>query len=143
MTAVSTIAAQRAPLRLGAALVSRPAIVAVFVVLIVTALRLGGGVDSDVASQLGTAQRIHEGARLYRDIVEVNPPLWFWMALPIERLAAFLHLPATSVLIAAFGLIAALALAATDRLVSHFATTHRTLFLAYAALILAALPWVH
>src|SRR3982751_1228442 len=95
-----------------------PLLCALLLTLAVTALRLTGGVDSDVASQLQIAQRIHEGARLYRDIVEVNPPLWFWMALPIERLAAFLHLPATSVLIAAFGLIAALALAATDRLVS-------------------------
>src|SRR5213082_2665962 len=105
MTAVSTIAAQRAPLRLGATLVSRPAIVAVFVVLIVTALRFGGGVDSDIASQLGTAQRIHEGARLYRDIVEVNPPLWFWMAVPVERLASLLHVTAANVLFAALGLI--------------------------------------
>src|SRR5205085_4717459 len=143
MTAVSTIAAQRAPLRLGAALVSRPAIVAVFVVLIVTALRLGGGVDSDVASQLGTAQRIHEGARLYRDIVEVNPPLWFWMALPIDRLATLLHWPAASLLIGAFGILVALSLAATERLLRHIGPGPRTMFLAYAALILAAMPWMH
>src|SRR3954454_5903145 len=120
-----------------------PLLCALLLTLAVTTVRLTGGVDSDVASQLQIAQRIHEGARLYRDIVEVNPPLWFWMALPIDRLAAVLHLGATSVLIAAFGLIAACALAATDRLVSHFAATRRTLFLAYAALILAALPWVH
>jgi hypothetical protein len=105
--------------------------------------RLGGGVDSDVASQLGVAQRMHEGARLYRDIVEVNPPLWFWMALPVDRLAMLLHLPAERMLIAAFGLLVALSLAATDRLLTHIPPGRRTLFLAYAALILAAMPWMH
>src|SRR5258708_34408671 len=88
---------------------------ALFLTFAVTALRLTGGVDSDVASQLQIAQRIHEGARLYRDIVEVNPPLWFWMALPIDRVAVLLHVEATSVLIAAFGLLVALSLAAPDR----------------------------
>src|SRR4051794_14024318 len=120
-----------------------PLLCALLLTLAVTALRLTGGVDSDVASQLQIAQRIHEGARLYRDIVEVNPPLWFWMALPIDRLAAVLHLEATSVLIAAFGVLVGLSLAATDRLLRHIDTPHRAMFLAYAALILAALPWMH
>ena len=120
-----------------------PVLCALLLTLAVTALRLTGGVDSDVASQLQIAQRIHEGARLYRDIVEVNPPLWFWMALPIDGLAAVLHLEATSVLIAAFGVLVGLSLAATDRLLRHIDTPRRAMFLAYAALILAALPWMH
>jgi hypothetical protein len=109
----------------------------------VTALRLTGSIDSDVASQLWIAQRIHEGARLYRDIIEINPPLWFWMALPVDRLATLLHWPAASVLIGAFGLIVALSLAATERLLRHIGPGRRALFLAYAALVLAALPWMH
>ena len=120
-----------------------PLLIALAITAIITLARMGGAVDSDVASQLGLAQRIHEGARLYRDIVEVNPPLWFWMALPIDRLAAFLHLPAATVLVAAFGLLVGLSLAATNRLLSHVGITPRALFLAYAALILAALPWMH
>src|SRR5438270_2584054 len=111
-----------------------PVLCALLLTLAVTALRLTGGVDSDVASQLQIAQRIHEGARLYRDIVEVNPPLWFWMALPIDGLAAVLHLEATSVLIAAFGVLVALSLAATDRLLRHVAPHPRAMFLAYAAM---------
>jgi hypothetical protein len=120
-----------------------PLFSAVLLTLAVTALRLTGTVDSDVASQLQIAQRIHEGARLYRDIIEINPPLWFWMALPVDRLAAVLHLEPAKVLIAAFGLLVALSLAATDRLLAHIARRQRTLFLVYAALILAALPWMH
>jgi hypothetical protein len=144
MTAVfSAPAQQRVSARLRDAATRRPLAVAVLITALVTALRITGSVDSDVASQLWIAERIHEGARLYRDIIEVNPPLWFWMAVPIERLAAILHLPATSVLIAAFGAIVALSLAATDRLLRHVALERRTIFLAYAALILAAMPWMH
>src|SRR6059058_5481736 len=115
-----------------------PLFCAILLALAVAALRLTGTVDSDVASQLWIAQRIHEGARLYRDIIEVNPPLWFWMALPVDRLATLLRWPATSVLIGAFGLLVALSLTATERLLRHIAAGRRALFLTYAALILAA-----
>lgn len=129
--------------RVVGAIASRPLAIALVLTFVVTALRVGGGVDSDVASQLWIAQRIHEGARLYRDIIEVNPPLWFWMALPVDRLATLLHLRAADVLIAGFGLVVALSLAVTERLLRHIEPARRTLFLAYAALILSALPWVH
>src|SRR5260221_1328516 len=145
MTAASPTAdpKQRPPARLAAVLTSQPLVVALVLTILVTGARLGGGIDSDVASQLWIARRIHHGATLYRDIVEVNPPLWFWMALPVDRLATLLHLPAESVLFVVFGLLVALSLAATDRLLTHWATAQRTMFLAYAALILTALPWVH
>src|SRR2546423_9172993 len=143
MTAVypAPLPPQRTSARFAAGLASQPLAVALFLTFLVTVARLGGGVDSDVASQLWIAQRIHQGATLYRDIVEVNPPLWFWMALPVDRLATLLHLRAESVLIGSFGLIVALSLAASDRLLVHIAAGRRTLFLAYAALVLAALPW--
>jgi len=134
---------QRLSARLGGIVTARPLLLALMVTALVTAFRLSGSIDSDVASQLLIAQRIHEGARLYRDIIEVNPPLWFWMALPVDRLATLLHLPAASVMVAAFGLLIALSLAATERLLRYVAASNRTLFLIYAALILAALPWVH
>ena len=145
MTAVypAPVRPQRASVRWAAAITSRPVAVALVVTVIVTALRLTGPIDSDVASQLWIAQRIHEGARLYRDIIEVNPPLWFWMALPVDRVATLLHWPAPSVLIAAFGLLVALSLTATERLLRHIGPGGRALFLTYAALILAALPWMH
>ncbi len=43
-----------------------------------------GTVDPDVAWQLWIAHQVNHGGRLYRDMVEVNPPLWFWMALPVD-----------------------------------------------------------
>ena len=122
---------------------SRPLGVALLVTALVTALRVTGTVDSDVAWQLWIAGRIHAGAALYRDIVEINPPLWFWMALPVDRAATILHVRAETVLIIGMGALVALSLAATDRLLQHLAAGRRALLLSYAALILMALPWVH
>lgn len=106
-------------------------------------IRSSGSVDSDVAWQLWIAGRLHAGARLYTDIIETNPPLWFWMAVPIERLSALLRLPIEPVLIAFIGCLVALSLGATDRLIAHLDHKRRALFLGYGALLLFALPWIH
>src|SRR4051812_30730006 len=111
--------------RMASAVAERPLGLALVVTALVTALRLTGTVDSDVAWQLWIAHRMHAGAQLYRDIVEVNPPLWFWMALPIDRLATLIHVRAESVLIAAFGGLAGLSLAATNRLICDIAAPRR------------------
>lgn len=144
MTAASSVAKTLPGLpRLGAAMASRPLMAALLVTALITAMRLNGTVDSDVAWQLWVAGRVHAGAQLYRDIIEVNPPLWFWMALPVDSAATYLHLRPESVLTVAIGAIAALALAATDRLLGNISTLRRSLLLSYAALILMAMPWAH
>lgn len=38
----------------------------------------------DVVWQLWIARQIVNGASLYRDILELNPPLWFWSAVPLD-----------------------------------------------------------
>jgi len=96
-----------------------------------------------VAWQLWIAQRIHAGAQLYRDIIEVNPPLWFWMALPIDRVAGLLHVRPESVLAAAMGGLVMIAIAATNALLSELSSERRTVLLVYVAVILTAMPWVH
>lgn len=121
----------------------RPTLVALVLLALIIAARVSGRVDSDVAWQLWIAGRIRAGANLYTDIVETNPPLWFWMAVPVERVAALLHLRIESVLIVAIGMAAALSLAATDRLALHVAPGRRTLLLSYGAIALAAVPWMH
>ena len=121
----------------------RPLWAAFELVALLTALRLIGTVDSDVAWQLWIAGRMHEGAHLYRDIIEVNPPLWFWLALPLDSAATLLHVPVERVLAVVTGVAVMLSLAATDRLLIHVATGRRTLLLVYSALILFWLPWVH
>src|SRR6478735_125804 len=117
MSAASPVASKsiRAP-GLAALAGARPLTLALIVLAFVTATRLTGTVDSDVAWQLWIAGRIHAGANLYTDIIETNPPLWFWMALPIDRLATILHVRIDAVLILVIGVASAVSLAATDRL---------------------------
>lgn len=145
MSAASTTAVRPQPpfARAGAFMAARPLWCAIVVTALVTALRLVDTVDSDVAWQLWIAGRIHAGAHLYRDIIEVNPPLWFWMAIPVERIATVLHLPIVSVLIVTIGILVALALAATNCLLDNLAPERRAALLAFAALTLAAMPWTH
>ena len=126
-----------------AAVASRPLGIALAIVALLTAFRVTGTVDSDVAWQLWIAGRIHQGAHLYRDIVEVNPPLWFWMALPVDSVADFFHVPIESVLAVAIGGLVALSLTATDRLLPKLTPMRRLLLLSYATLVLMAIPWVH
>lgn len=121
---------------------ARPVTLALLVTLVATVARFTGTTDSDGSWQLWIAHRIAGGAHLYRDIVEVNPPLWFWMALPMDALASVLHVRAETICIAAMGALSALALAATSPLIPGKSGA-RTIFLAYAALILVAMPWMH
>jgi hypothetical protein len=142
MTAASLATTSAKP-RLDGIAPSRPLWVALALTALVTGLRLNGTVDSDVAWQLWIAGRIHAGANLYRDIIETNPPLWFWMALPIDRVAALLHVRIEAVLVVGIGVLIAFSLAATDRLLGHLAPGRRALLLGYAAPTLSAMPWMH
>ena len=47
-----------------------------------------GPLVNDVGWQLWIGREMNRGASLYGDILEVNPPLWFWIGAGIERLAA-------------------------------------------------------
>src|SRR5206468_4815334 len=143
MSAASSVETSPRRTRPISAFASRPLALALLVTAFLTALRISGTVDSDVAWQLWIAGRIHAGANLYTDIIETNPPLWFWMALPIDRVADLLHLRIEAVLVAAMACLVALSLAATNRLIGHVEPYRRSLFLSYAALGLAAMPWMH
>jgi hypothetical protein len=45
----------------------------------------------DMAFLLYAAGRLLDGATLYRDVVEINPPLVIWLNVPIELLARAIH----------------------------------------------------
>src|SRR5438270_115262 len=121
----------------------QPVFAALLVTALLTAARLAFRVDGDVAWQLWIAARVNAGAHLYRDIIEVNPPLWFWMALPVDRAATLLHIRPEPVLAVAVGVAVGLSLLATDRLVRHIAPARRALLLSYAAMVMIAVPWLH
>ena len=95
---------------------------------------------SDIGGQMWIAQGLRRGARLYVDIYEVNPPLWFWMAVPVDWLAERLHWPVADVLIASCGLVALASVAASDRLLRHLSPARRQALLVYAAAILLIMP---
>jgi hypothetical protein len=57
-------------------------------------------ITHDVVWQYWVARQIANGAVLYRDIWEINPPLWFWSAVPIHRVAEWLHMPPLRLLVA-------------------------------------------
>jgi len=138
-----TVRPKKDAAKLAASVLTLPLFLALTLTALLTALRLSGTVDSDVAWQLWIAGRLHAGAHFYRDIIEVNPPLWFWMALPLDSAATLFHVPIECVLTIAIGGAAMLALTATDRILPDLTSGRRTFLLVYAALILLGLPWVH
>ena len=56
-------------------------------------------ITHDVVWQFWIARQMMNGAALYRDIWEINPPLWFWSAIPVQYVAALLHLPPLRLLV--------------------------------------------
>ena len=56
-------------------------------------------ITHDVVWQFWVARQLVNGAVLYRDIWEINPPLWFWSALPIHHVATWLHIPPLRLLV--------------------------------------------
>lgn len=124
------------------ALAAKPLLLAAMLVTAIAGIRAFGTVDSDVSWQLWIAHQLNGGARLYSDIIETNPPLWFWMGMPVDRLALVAHLRSDHVLIIVIGCFAFLSLAATNQLIRSIGVQRRALLLAYAALVLLAIPWL-
>ena len=64
-------------------------------------------VTHDVVWQFWIARQMLHGAKLYVDILEINPPMWFWSALPFEALSELTNIPAKHMaVIVVFGLVA-------------------------------------
>jgi len=57
-------------------------------------------ITHDVVWQFWVARQITNGAVLYRDIWEINPPLWFWSAVPIHHVAGWGQIPPLRLLVA-------------------------------------------
>jgi len=61
--------------------------VALLLVVVAGALLWNAAMVNDVAWQLWIGRQLAHGATLYTDIIETNPPLWFWAAIPVVDLA--------------------------------------------------------
>ena len=129
--------------RLITAVGSSPRIIVVLFIAALTAVLLlvmPRSLSPDISGQLWIADRLRHGARLYLDISEINPPLWFWLAMPVDGLADMLGMRAEHVLIAGVGCAALLSLLATDRLLDQYPPETRAAFLLYGACILLIMP---
>lgn len=95
----------------------------------------------DVVYQLWVARQLNGGAGLYSWITEVNPPVWFWMAQPIDLLAAWSAWPATRILVAAVFLLIGASLALTARFAASWTARQRVALFAamLASLVLVSL----
>lgn len=83
------------------------------------ALLWGIPVTHDVVWQLWIARHLNAGVGLYTWIMEVNPPLWYWMAQPVDLLATWSGLPATTVLVAIVLLLIGAAVALVGALIAE------------------------
>lgn len=126
-----------------ARVMARPARTTTLVVVALTFILLIGlprPLSSDISGQLWIADQLLHGSRLYLDISEINPPLWFWLAMPVVALADATGLRATDVLVLAMGAAALASLLATNRLIRDVSPATRTAFLSYAACVLIVMP---
>lgn len=59
-------------------------------------------ITHDAAWQMWIARQMLLGANLYSDIIEVNPPLWFWLALPLAAVAKATGIASLAMLVGFF-----------------------------------------
>ncbi len=71
----------------------------------------------DVMWQIWISRHMTRGAELYKDIIELNPPLWFWSALPFQYLSDMSGIAMRDLLIVSVILASAMAAALVTRLV--------------------------
>ena len=114
---------------------------AVLLVAVATLFRAQGTVDSDVAWQLWIARHLQSGAVLYRDIVETNPPLWFWMGVPVDWVARHLLVRPESALMAALAGLTMLSASVLNRLINDVAPGRRCFLVTAAAAAMLLIPW--
>lgn len=97
-------------------------------------------VSHDVTWQMWIARQMLGGTVLYKDILELNPPLWFWMAIPVEWAAQALAVPPIQAIVTTVFLLIALALLLLSRLVADNPPLKRAALLAIAFLAIVVIP---
>lgn len=97
----------------------------------------------DVVWQTWIARQVLGGAELYYDILEINPPLWFWMAIPSEALTNLVSLTSKQSIILFVWIYAASALCLFAILIRAQSPSRRMALLTMAAtsMLLVTLPY--
>ncbi|HET6157092.1 MAG TPA: GtrA family protein [Dongiaceae bacterium] len=97
-------------------------------------------VTHDVVWQMWIARQLLGGAKLYSDIVELNPPLWFWLAVPVQKVAQVLEIAPKHAMVAAVLLYAALAQLALSALIAELSLRRRVVLLGVALVAMVIVP---
>jgi putative flippase GtrA len=97
-------------------------------------------ITHDVVWQFWIARQMLHGAGLYTDILEINPPMWFWSAMPLEALAEFAGLPSRRIAIAAIFVLVAISVWLLARLFAEERPERRAALLLLACVALIVVP---
>ncbi len=112
------------------ALLERPLLVVALLWLAGVPLVALNPVSHDVVWQLWIGRHLNQGVPLYEWIMEVNPPLWYWMAQPMAWMAERFQLPATVIAAELHWLLAGLSIALCAMLLPDgYGPRQRTLML--------------
>jgi hypothetical protein len=79
----------------------------------------------DIAWCLWIGRQLSHGVGLYSEVVELNPPLWFWLTVPIVRVADLIGVPELTGLVAFFALATGLSLGLLAVLVREHSPAQR------------------
>jgi hypothetical protein len=101
----------------------------------------GMALHHDAVWQLWIGRQLHHGATLYRDIIELNPPLWFWLSVPLAALAEGAQARPGAVLVLFFVASAGLALALARRLLPDPPARRGLLYAVLLAALLVVPLW--
>lgn len=118
-----------------------PTLMILLCALAALAIIPGMPITHDVVWQLWIARQMNNGVEIYRQINEVNPPLWFWMAMPQDRIAGWLGVNAVHVVQVSMIALTSLACLLANRLLPEMPKYQRLafLFMAFAFGLLLAL----
>lgn len=94
----------------------------------------------DVSWQFWIARQMLGGVPLYTHIMEINPPLWFWMALPMQQLGTALEISPDRLYISAIFLTAVWSTLLTGHLLFESDTRRRFAFMLSIVLLCLLAP---
>lgn len=103
-------------------------------IMTMTAFLLLPGIpnNNDVTWQYWIARQLVGGSRLYEQINEVNPPLWFWVAIPIQMIGNWIDYAPLRLNIAVIILLTAGTALITDKMLPYRDVASRLIFTATA-----------
>lgn len=90
-------------------------------------------IDADVSWLITVCEKLLSGARLYVDVIEVNPPASVWLYLPLVRLAHQTDMRPEAVVAAGFVVGGVVSSLCTVKLASRLDDTPRPALVAFAA----------